>query len=128
MENLKAHIGKKYNYLSNNLEIRNIKIIQGKYVILTDIKTFVFHEFDITNFFKDLKPYKEPKKFKPMLDNKTDLIKKDVTEDKDDIKSILFDAINRVKDNKEYVAQANAICNITSQLISIKKLEILNKK
>lgn len=116
MEKYKAYIGNKYSYRKNNIEIKNIKNISGNVVVITSGKTFAFYEHEINKFFNELKPYKK------MLSNKTTLIKQE-NNDQDEIKSLLFEAIKRVKDDKNYVAQANAICNITSQLISIKKLE-----
>ena len=120
MEKYKEYIGKKYNYENKNIEIKKIKNISGNIVIATDSRTFAFYENEIDNFFNNLKPYKT------MLSNKTTLIKQEDNE-QDEIKKLLFEAINRVKDNKDYVQQANAICNITSQLINIKKIELLNK-
>lgn len=120
MEKYKEYIGKKYNYEKQNIEITNIKKVSGNYVVLTNGRTFAFFETEIDDFFNNLKPYKT------MLSNKTTLIKQEDNE-QDEIKKLLFEAINRVKDNKDYVQQANAICNITSQLINIKKIELLNK-
>lgn len=117
MEEYNQYIGKKYNYLNKNIEIRNIKKVNGNVVVSTDGRTFAFYENEINNFFKELKPQK-------MEDKNIKL--RQVEPETVDIKAILFDAIKQVKKDKSYVAQANCICNITSQLINIKKLE-LNK-
>lgn len=127
MESYKEYVGNKYNYQGKNIFINEIKIVQGKYVIKTDIRTFVFHEFDIDSFTLELKPYKEKKQFK-MSQQETTIEKTSyLNNDNDEIKNVLFDAINKVKEDANYVKQANAICNITSQLIAIKKIELLNK-
>ena len=121
MEKYKEYIGKKYNYEKQNIEITNIKKVSGNYVVLTNSKTFAFYETEINSFFNELKPYKMEKKI---------TLSKESTynnKDQDEIKKLLFEAINKVKNDKSYVAQANAICNITSQLINIKKIELLSK-
>lgn len=116
MEVYKEYIGKKYNYENNNIEIKKIKNVAGNIVITTDSRTFAFYENEIDNFFNELKPYE-----------KETLLKSNNNES-DAIKEILFDAINRVKNDVDYIKQANAICNITTQLINIKKIELLQKK
>lgn len=121
MEKYKEYIGKKYNYENKNIEIKKIKNVSGNVVVVTSGRTFAFYETEIDNFFNELKPYK--------MDNKTTLTKESHynNNDQDEIKKLLFEAINKVKNDKSYVAQANAICNITTQLINIKKIELLNK-
>jgi len=122
MEKYKEYIGKKYIYQGENIEIKKIKNVAGNIVIITYGRTFAFYETEIDIFFKELKPYK--------MDNKTTLLKesKYSNNEQDEIKQLLFDAINKVKKDKDYVKQANAICNLTSQLINIKKLELLKNK
>jgi hypothetical protein len=41
-----------------------------------------------------------------------------------DLKIILLDTIQKVQKDKSYINQANAICNVVSQMINIKKLEL----
>ena len=47
-----------------------------------------------------------------------------LSEKSTDLSEILLDTIQKVQKNKEYINQANAICNVVSQMINIKKLEI----
>ena len=119
------YIGSKYQLDGLNVEINNFKDINGKLVVKTDKRTFVFNNFE--DFVSNLKPCKQPKKYK--MENKTTLTKESHynNNDQDEIKKLLFEAINKVKNDKSYVAQANAICNITTLLINIKKIELLNK-
>lgn len=125
MEKYKEYVGGKYNYEGKNLTIQEIKIVGGKFVVKTDIRTFVFYETDIDNFISDLKDFKLIEAFKMKKENK-EIVKK-TNNDSDKIKNILFDTIEKVIENKEYVRQANAICNVTSQLINIKKIELRSK-
>ena len=41
-----------------------------------------------------------------------------------DLSVILLDTIQKVQKDKTYINQANAICNVVSQMINIKKLEL----
>ena len=41
-----------------------------------------------------------------------------------DLSIILLDTIQKVQKDKTYINQANAICNVVSQMINIKKLEL----
>ena len=41
-----------------------------------------------------------------------------------DLSVILLDTIQKVQKDKSYINQANAICNVVSQMINIKKLEL----
>lgn len=116
--NLEEH--KKNDYVFNNkkLKIKDLKEVNGKTVLYTNIRTFVFdNKSGLDDFINELKPYKEKSivaKEETNIDNTYE----------DYIKKTLFEAINNVKDNPNYVKQANAICNITTQLINIKKLEL----
>jgi hypothetical protein len=123
---MEIYLDQEYQYKGKKYKIRNIKKNFDKTVILTDKQHFVFTENEFIEFKNKIKPlFSFPDK------NEKNIIKTIKMEEKkelsvtgqDDIKQILFDAIQEVKKNKDYVQQANAICNITSQLINIKKLE-----
>lgn len=120
------YIGSKYQLDGLNVEIHEFKDINGRLVVKTNKRTFVFNNFE--DFLNNIKPYQQPKLHQ--MENKTTLTKESPynnNNDQDEIKKLLFEAINKVKNDKSYVAQANAICNITTQLINIKKIELLNK-
>jgi hypothetical protein len=40
------------------------------------------------------------------------------------IRNVLFDTLERVRTDKSYIPQANAICNVVTQMINIQKLEL----
>lgn len=118
MERFKDYVNKKFIYKKDTFIIKEFKKIAGNFVVKTTGKSYAFYELEIDKFLNDLKPYK--------MENSTTLTKESKynINEQDLIKQMLFDAINKVKDDRNYVAQANAICNITSQLINIKKLEL----
>jgi hypothetical protein len=118
VEQYKEYIGKEYCYGAKNFKINEVKKVQGKTVVKTSARTYVFYESDAINFFKDLKPYVN--KMKTIISKDSEYNKTN----SDHIKDVLFEAIEKVKKDKDYVQQANAICNLTSQLINIKKLEL----
>lgn len=118
MEQYDKYIGKEYCYGKKNFRINDIKEVQQKTVVKTTYRTYVFYQTDAIQFFNDLKPY--VKKMKTVISQDSEYSKTSG----DAIKDVLFEAIENVKKNKDYVQQANAICNLTSQLINIKKLEL----
>jgi hypothetical protein len=106
--------GLKFNYKGENIIIQKVKRVSGNIVIITNKRSFNFTETEADEFEKSLDKYKEDK---PVLINNNDF----------NLNNVLVDAINRVKVDKDYIQQANAICNITSQFINLKKLELLIK-
>lgn len=124
-EKLKELIGNKYIYQGKEIVVNQVKKINASFVVITNKRTFNFYEAEAYKFMQEIQQVNAFKNL-PKMESNTEVIKK--SEDK--LQQIIFDAIAQVKNNKEYVAQANAICNLTSQLINIKKLElqVLNKK
>jgi REP element-mobilizing transposase RayT len=106
--------GLKYNYKGENIIIQKVKKVNGNIVVITNKRTFNFTESEADEFEKSLDKYKEEK---PISINTADF----------NLNDVLIEAINRVRVDKNYIQQANAICNITSQMINIKKLELLIK-
>jgi hypothetical protein len=46
------------------------------------------------------------------------------------VRNVLLETLDKVRSDKSYIPQANAICNVVAQMINIQKLElsIKNKK
>lgn len=113
MENKLEHLeGLKFNYRGENIIIQKTKVVQGNQVIITNRRTFNLLPSEIDEFELSLEPYKE-------------IQVKDVSSN---INDILFETIERVRADKGYVQQANTICNVVSQMINIKKVELLINK
>lgn len=115
-EKLDGLIGQKFSYNDDNIIVEKWKRVNSNIVIYTNKRTLNFFSSEIDQFISDLKPEKM----------KTPITKKilAVKEENDAIKQLLFEAIDKVKTDRTYVQQANAICNITSQLIKIKLIEM----
>lgn len=119
LEKLEELIGNKYLYQGKEITINKVKKISASFVIITNIRTFNFYESEANTFISELKQVNTFKTL-PQMESNSQVIQ----QNEDKIKQVIFDAIAQVKNNKEYVQQANAICNLTSQLINIKKLEL----
>jgi len=129
IEQLKELIGRKFSYKDKEILIKNAKRVSGVYVILTDHKTYNFFESEVSFFLKEIieiprvKVKPEALQIRKMeLQNKTEIIR---TENLNfDIKGVLFDTLEKVKSDKAFIPQANAICNVVTQMINVQKLEM----
>ena len=132
IEQLKELIGRKFSYKDKEILIKNAKRVSGVYVILTDHKTYNFFESEVPFFIKEIieiprvKVKPEALQIRKMeLQNnqsKTEIIR---TENLNfDIKGVLFDTLEKVKSDKAFIPQANAICNVVTQMINVQKLEM----
>jgi hypothetical protein len=132
IEQLKELIGKKFSYKDKDILIKNAKRVSGVYVVLTDHKTYNFFESEVPFFLKEIieiprvkiKPEAlEKRKMELQQNNNTTEIVR--TENVNfDIKGVLFDTLEKVKSNKDFIPQANAICNVVTQMINVQKLEM----
>jgi hypothetical protein len=125
---LKELIGKKFSYKGNELLIKNTKKVSGVYVVLTDKKTLNFFESEVSFFLKEIIEI-------PIVKLKTEVLIKrqmELQEKKDlpienenlNIRKVLVETIEKLRKDKSYIPQANAICNVVSQMINIQKLEL----
>ena len=124
-------IGNRYNYKGNDFTIKNIKVVSGVFVVLTDKRTYNFFENEIEFFLSELKNVSiqvKKTEFKPM-ETKQEIQNVPIQEDFD-LKSILIESIQKIRADRSYIPQANAICNVVTQMINLKKIElqIQNKK
>jgi len=148
-EKLDLLIDKKFNYKNKIITITKWKIVGTTYVVFTDKQTYNFFENEIDLFIEQLQPVRVKlkegvfEKRKIELKNVSIQVKKDelkpnemeenekniVQIQQKDLSAILLDTIEKVQKDKNYIGQANAICNVVSQMINIKKLELqINKK
>lgn len=107
--------GLKFSYKGVNISINKVKRVGNNIVIITDKKTYNLTESEAEEFEALLE--------KPMTEKTIS-----INTDKMNVNDVLIESINKVRTDKEYIQQANAICNIVSQMINIKKLEIQLKK
>lgn len=145
IEQLKELIGKRFLYKDKEILIKNTKKVSGVYVVLTNNKTYNFFESEIPFFLKEIVELPRVKLKEGVLEkrqlelkNVSIQVKKDelntnkmeenekniVPIQENDLSVILLDTIQKVQKDKTYINQANAICNVVSQMINIKKLEL----
>lgn len=147
-QKLNLLIDKKFNYKDKIITITKWKRVGTTYVVFSDKQTYNFFESEIDLFIDNLLPVRVKlkegvlEKIQLELKNVSIQVKKDelnpnkmeenekniVPIQENDLSVILYDTIDKVKKDKNYIGQANAICNIVTQMINIKKLELQLKK
>lgn len=153
IQQLKELIGRKFSYKDKEILIKNTKRVSGVYVILTDKKTYNFFESEIPFFLKEIVEIPRVKLKEGVLEkrqlelknvsiqekkhelntNKMDNNEKNIAPIQEanlNVRNVLMETLDKVRSDKSYIPQANAICNVVAQMINIQKLElsIKNKK
>lgn len=135
IEQLKELIGRKFLYKENEILIKNVKKVSGVYVVLTDNKTYNFFEKEVSFFLKEISELPRVKLKEGVLEKRqmelqnTPKPPNTLSENVPfDVKSVLIETIEKIRTDKNYIPQANAICNVVTQMINIQKLEIQIKK
>ena len=144
-QKLNLLIDKKFNYKDKIITITKWKKVGVAYVVFTDKQTYNFFENEIDLFIEELLPVRVKlkegflEKRQLELKNVSIQVKKDELntnkmeeneknivpiQEETDLSIILLDTIRKVQKDKTYINQANAICNVVSQMINIKKLEL----
>lgn len=143
-QKLNLLIDKKFNYKDKIITITKWKRVGSTYVVFSDKQTYNFFESEIDLFIEQLQPVRVKlkegvlEKRQIELKNVSIQVKKDelkpnkmeenekniVPIQENDLSVILLDTIQKVQKDKTYINQANAICNVVSQMINIKKLEL----
>ena len=147
-QKLNLLIDKKFNYKDKIITITKWKRVGTTYVIFSDKQTYNFFESEIDLFIDNLLPVRVKlkegvlEKRQLELKNVSIQVKKDelnpnkmeenekniVPIQENYLSVILLDTIQKVQKDKTYINQANAICNVVSQMINVKKLELQLKK
>ena len=153
IQQLKELIGRKFSYKDKDILIKNVKRVSGVYVVLTDNKTYNFFESEVPFFLKEIVEVPKVKLKEGVLEkrqlelknvsiqekkhelntNKMENNEKNIVpiqETNISVKNVLLETLEKVRSDKSYIPQANAICNVVAQMINIQKLElsIKNKK
>ena len=153
IQELKELIGRKFSYKDKEILIKNTKRVSGVYVVITDKKTYNFFESEVPFFLKEiveiprvklkdgvlekrqleLKNVSIQEKKHELNTNKMENNKKNIAPIQEanlNVRNVLMETLDKVRTDKSYIPQANAICNVVAQMINIQKLElsIKNKK
>lgn len=121
------------------------KMLNIEFIVISDKKTYNFYDSEIKGFVESLQLVrvqlkqgviekrqielnnKKMENSEIFQENKQSDVKDEDLKDQFDIKETLIETIKKVKSDKGYIPQANTICNITNQLINLKKLEFLTQ-
>lgn len=131
-EKLNAILGKKFNYRNRNIVIEKTKKVHGLYVVIADVMTMNFRWEEVEIFLSELKEQKTefvPKKEEIIMKNENQLAKsnKEVyqpTTENITIKATLLETLKKVTEDKDYIPQAQAVCSVVSQIVSVQKAEM----
>lgn len=124
---LDSIVGKEYNYQNKNVTIEKYKIVSNiNIVIFLDGKTLNFLEHEIDGFLNDLFPPSDKVIFKPgqVAIQKNDLMIFEPTKENVEVKNTLLETMRKIKEDKDYIPQAESICKIVSTLVDVQKTEI----
>lgn len=123
MENkLNELIDRTFDYKGNCITIKKWKLVSGSYVIFTDKRTYNFFSSEIERFFLELK--ETTKEEHTEITEQKEQVEIAIKQENNEIKDILLNTIRLVQADKAYIGQANAICNVVTQMVNIKRLEI----
>lgn len=153
IQELKELIGRKFSYKDKEILIKNTKRVSGVYVVITDKKTYNFFESEVPFFLREIVEIPRVKLKEGVLEkrqlelknvsiqekkhelntNKMDNNEKNIAPIQEanlNVRNVLIETLDKVRTDKSYIPQANAICNVVAQMINIQKLElsIKNKK
>ena len=129
LNKLKELIGKSFLYKGVEITINDVRLVSTTYVVKTNKRAYNFFESEVETFLSELKNVPIQVKKQELKPTKMENIEKNiVTIQQTELSEILLDTIYKIQTDKEYVQQANAICNVITQMINVKKLEIQLKK
>ncbi len=128
---IKACIGFFFIYKGTKIKIEDVKFVGQNTVVKTNVRAYNLLDSELGSFLDELvlvnSDIVESQKVAPPVNQVIQSATIDYANFS--ISNVLIDAIARVKNDKDYVQQANAICNLTSQIVNVKKLELqINKK
>lgn len=153
IQELKELIGRKFSYKDKEILIKNTKRVSGVFVVITDKKTYNFFESEVPFFLREIVEIPRVKLKDGVLEKRQLELKNVSIQEKKheleadkmennekniapiqeanlNVRNVLMETLDKVRTDKSYIPQANAICNVVAQMINIQKLElsIKNKK
>ena len=125
-DRLDAMIGKTFAYQDKNIKITKYKDVGGtNVVIFIDGRPRNFFNNEVPAFLNELyEPLPEPLKGNQIAIPKKELSVYEPTAENQEVKATLLDTLKKVKDDPDYIPQAQAICGVVNQIVQVQKTEI----
>ena len=120
-------LNKEYLYKGKKIKIDRYKDVSGvnivffqedrvvKNILTTELDEFIGQLFEPTE--KELSPTQIA-----VPENK--IVVFQPTAESKEVKETLMDTLKKLKENKDYIPQAEAICQVVSQIVNVQKTEI----
>lgn len=122
---LESIVGKNFSYKGKNIEILKYKPVGGTNVVIFMPSPKNFLESELENFFDELgSPLEEELKLNQVAIPEKKLQVFEPTKENETVKATLLETLQKVKEDKNYIPQAQAICGIVNQIVSVQKTEI----
>ncbi|MGE4345917.1 MAG: hypothetical protein AB7D46_00740 [Flavobacteriaceae bacterium] len=128
-------VGKEFNYKGKDVTITKYKDVGGTNVVvfMDDRPTnLLLHEVDtfLTELYSPLGKTTTPAQ---IVVPKNELLVFEPTKENGEVKETLLEILRKVKEDKAYIPQAQAVCGVVNQLVNVQKTEIqmlniLNKR
>ncbi|QQV91553.1 hypothetical protein Peternella1_17 [Winogradskyella phage Peternella_1] len=119
-------VGKTFSYQGKNIKINNYKIIQGfNVVVFINDRPRNFSISEIPDFLNELhQPLDAPLTENQVAIPKQELAIYEPTAENKEVKATLLETLKKLKTDPDYIPQAQAICSVVSQIVSVQKTEI----
>lgn len=118
-------VGKTFFYKNKNITISNYKIVGSTNVVVFCPQPINLLFSEVESFLDNLL---EPS-VKEITETQISVPKKEMvtfepTKENQKIKETLLETLDKIKTDPNYIPQANAICEVVSQMVSLQKNEI----
>lgn len=126
-EKLDSIVNKTFSYRNENVTITKYKPVNGtNTVIFLNHRPKNLLNNELEMFFNELlDPAIKNNSFVPNIEvPKENVISFQPTKDNETLKQTLMETLKKVKDDATYIPQANAVCNVVSQMVNIQKEEL----
>ncbi len=123
---LDSIVGKEFSFEGENITINRYKDVSGANIIIfINGRPRNFLPSEIPGFIDKLhEPLKAPLKETQIAIPKTQLFIYEPTAENKEVKKTLLETLKKVKENPNYIPQAEAICGVVNQIVAVQKTEI----
>jgi|SRR5690554_1768341 len=125
-EKLDNIVSKTFNYKGKDVEITKYKFVNGtNAVVFMNGRPVNFLLSEIPEFLNELHhPLGKETTPSQVVLPKNELLVFEPTKENQVIKQTLLETLTKLKEDKEYIPQAQAICEVVNQVVNVQKTEI----